>query len=162
MLRALHTACLFAGFGLSLVNVVMWLHAMPLAVAGVLGLGGEPLAWRVAVLLGFLLVAPLGALIAWWCLAALDEPWRYLRPATLAALLYALIVLASPAQPAAGPAEASLLHALAFWATRPREFLLWLFGERGIWVLLAQPLLLGVALATLRGEQGTPAGGGSR
>ena len=140
MLRALHTACLFAGFGLALVNVVMWLHAMPLAVAGVLGLGGEPLAWRVAVLLGFLLVAPLGALIAWWCLAALDEPWRYLRPATLAALLYALVV----------------------WATRPREFLLWLLGGRGTWVLVAQPLLLGVALATLRGAQGTPAGGGSR
>jgi hypothetical protein len=148
LLRGVRTLCLSLAFAASLVQAVLWLHAMPLAVSQFLGLGGESFGYRLAAFLGYLAVAGLGGLLGWWCLVALDEPRRTVPRALAVAALLAALTLLAPATPE-DPAAATALRGLGYWAARPRDFLVWLLGAWGPWLLLAQPLLLGLARLTL-------------
>lgn len=148
LLRGVRASCLSLAFAGSLAQAVLWLHAMALAVAQVLGAGGEPLGYRIAALAGYLVAAGLGGLLGWWCLAALDEPRRYVPRAFGTAVLLAVLTLLAPTPPE-DPASASALRGLGFWLTRPREFLTWAFGAWGPALLLVQPVTLGLARLTL-------------
>lgn len=157
LLRAVRATSLFLAFAASLMQAVLWLHAMPLVASQAIGMGDEPFGFRLFALLGFLLAAGLGGLLGWWCLVALDEPVRIVPRALGAAVLLSALVLLTPAPPA-DPAGASVIAGLAYWPTRPRAFLDWAFGPGGAWLLLAQPLLLGLARLTLHaGPAVTPA-----
>ncbi|TCZ64794.1 hypothetical protein [Roseicella aquatilis] len=148
LLRAIRAASLFLAFAASLLQAVLWLHAMPLVVAQAIGLGDETFGFRLLALLGYLIAAGLGGLLGWWCLVALDEPVRIVQRALGVALLLSALILLAP-DPPADPAAAPAILGLAYWPTRPRAFLDWAFGPTGAWLLLAQPLLLGLARLTL-------------